>query len=604
MSFRDLALPLARRGIYVVPVEPHSKRCRLKNWPELATVDPAVITSWDAEMPAANVGCVAKLVSQAMLDCDTPSLVERIERETGQKMPPTFTALSAGKRCPHLYFSQTDRSRALDNRKVPGQYDLKVNDSYVVGPGSVLATPEGPRSYDKVLDLPFAPFPDWLADWIETTSERPKGHACGDSKTVSDLFDIHAFLDHYGLNYTMSGNWYITDVCPVSRRQHAQSTRTGFYFDGSKFGFNCFASDCPGSHMTVGQVIHHLNKGDGLRVVLPYSGPIWPKPESAVPASPTSFAFPSVPGRIRDYVISPIEKYDGWFPRGRVSIVAGSSGAGKTSLVVDLLEAQSRCDRVFGHLGAGLPFLLVFADRGQLANEETLERLGLLDRNMPIAHIEVTWGAAAVKSIQDEIEVQPHLPAVVFIEGADMLVEDPNKAQIVSPFLKALQALAAHYHIAIILSVGAPKSKPKEQHSLKRDRVFGSQMWPRMSDTIVTLSQVGDGTGDEREMDVQHRNARSEHFKLRFVDGRLREAAQTHDIDVLEMWVSAVDWFTRQECVDAMTKADAGMKRSTIYDRLYSLKSKGKLEERYEKEKGVKQLRWVRKTGEEVGWTN
>src|SRR5438309_5322624 len=103
-----------------------------------------------------------------------------------------------------------------------------------------------------------------------------------------------------------------------------------------------------------------------------------------------------------------------------------------------------------------------------------------------------------------------NVPAVVFVEGADALVEDANKTQVVAPFLSGIQRIAEHYHVSIVLSLGAPKSKPKEQHTLKRDRVFGSQIWSRMTDTLINMSQIGDGTGSERDADVQHRNAASE----------------------------------------------------------------------------------------------
>ena len=43
------------------------------------------------------------------------------------------------------------------------------------------------------------------------------------------------------------------------------------------------------------------------------------------------------------------------------------------------------------------------------------------------------------------------MPAVVFIEGADLLVEDPCKTQIVTPFVAGLRQIAEHYSLAIIV---------------------------------------------------------------------------------------------------------------------------------------------------------
>ncbi len=75
-----------------------------------------------------------------------------------------------------------------------------------------------------------------------------------------------------------------------------------------------------------------------------------------------------------------------------------------------------------------------------------------------------------------------------------MLVEDPSKPQVVSPFMGALQRIAEHYSLALILSVGAPKAKPHEQYALKRDQVYGSQVWARTACDVLVLSITGDGT--------------------------------------------------------------------------------------------------------------
>jgi len=276
VSFLDLARPLAARGLPVVPVESGTKRCKLPNWPNLASTAGPVLEEWDRLYPSANVGCVAKPDGAAILDCDTPGLLERIEKETGQTIPTTLLVRSAGRSCPHVYFLQTERSRAIGNRKAASLFDFKVSNSYVVGPGSAIVTADGPRTYDILVDAPLAPFPDWLGDWIEAHSQAQKPMP-GARATIptSEGFDIHAFLEHYGLGYEMVGNWYVTDVCPVAGHKHEQSARTGFYYDGEHFGFNCFAANCPGASMTAGDVIKHLNKGTPLTAVAPYAGEIW-----------------------------------------------------------------------------------------------------------------------------------------------------------------------------------------------------------------------------------------------------------------------------------------------------------------------------------------
>jgi hypothetical protein len=124
--------------------------------------------------------------------------------------------------------------------------------------------------------------PDWLCDWIASSTEAAKNIESRDRRSVAENFDMGAFLNHYGLGYQTRGPWYITDVCPIAGRKHEQSSTTGFYYDGLSLGFKCFASSCPGSSMSVGEVIKHLNKSDGTVVVAPYTGEIWPKHEPAI----------------------------------------------------------------------------------------------------------------------------------------------------------------------------------------------------------------------------------------------------------------------------------------------------------------------------------
>jgi hypothetical protein len=267
-SFKEIAMPLAERGIKVIPVYPLSKRGVLEDQFKHATTSIEQIEIWNAENPNYNVGCVGTPDTIAVLDCDAKGLLKRIEQETGRKVPDTLIVRSAGKGCAHIYFHQTDASRELGNKKAAGQFDLQSVDRYVVGPGSRL---ENGRTYEVVKDGPIADFPDWLATWIiaHADADKPKSDA-NDARPVDESFDIADLLEHYEIGYRQDGEWFITDVCPVAGYKHEQSTRTGFFFDGRSLGFHCFATGCDGSSMTVGQVIKSLNETHS-----PYRSVIW-----------------------------------------------------------------------------------------------------------------------------------------------------------------------------------------------------------------------------------------------------------------------------------------------------------------------------------------
>jgi putative DNA primase/helicase len=276
--FEELALPMVARHIEVIPVEPLQKRSLLPEWNKQATTDTALIGEWSKLFPEHNVGCVAN-ADVGVLDCDVKELPERIEAETGQKLPETFTVKSANKQAPHYYFKHTERSRQLDNRSHPHLFDFKAHDSYVVGPGSTVLCDDGNvREYTIVCDNELAEIPDWLCAWIEKNADaRKNADAARKGHKVSPKFDIDAFLSHYGFTFEQKGDWYVTDVCPVAGHKHEQSTETGFYYDGQTFGFECFAGNCPGSNMSVGDVVRFLNQPRDGVVRAPYPGEIWAK---------------------------------------------------------------------------------------------------------------------------------------------------------------------------------------------------------------------------------------------------------------------------------------------------------------------------------------
>ncbi|MBA3885693.1 MAG: AAA family ATPase [Acidobacteria bacterium] len=304
-----------------------------------------------------------------------------------------------------------------------------------------------------------------------------------------------------------------------------------------------------GDYRKAALALSQLGYGDGSPVVR--SGTTDAKPDTAPASDPTAavsgFARPAIVEGIGECVLAPklAQPYSGWFMRGAVHLVAGASASGKSTLMIDVLERQARGERVLGHVGQRLDYLILAADRGGPANAETLSRMKIAPGTLPITHIPaVAQAAPSVAAILAAVEAEADLPAVVFVEGADMLVEDPSKPAVVARFMTALQTIAEHYAVALVLSVGAPKARPKEQYTVKRDQVFGSQLWSRMACDVLVLSVVGDGTQADRDLVVLHRNAPAESFHLTFEAGRLVEAdpAPATDADYVT-WFREVEVF-------------------------------------------------------------
>jgi hypothetical protein len=143
-------------------VSPAEKRGVLPQWNRHPSTKLSEIIQYAKDYPDYNVGVVGRrgIGNDMFLDIDAEGVLEQIERETGQKMPPTFTVASRPQSAPwkrHYYFKQTAYSvktfrtetnvkdlSVLKDEKHPTRYDLKGvgGGGLVVGAGSVRADGE------------------------------------------------------------------------------------------------------------------------------------------------------------------------------------------------------------------------------------------------------------------------------------------------------------------------------------------------------------------------------------------------------------------------------------------------------------------------------
>jgi hypothetical protein len=534
MAFLQIAAPLIERGFSVIPIEKGGKRPVPGLGALSRTRDLPVLSAWAEQWPDANVGICADEDTVILETDDWEQFKTLVENGAGRHLSQGLTLMSCGssENRPHLFFRRTEKATHVGNLVVPGLFEARFNNQYVVGPGSVHP---GGDTYRFLNDLSVLPIPDWLVSELARLALSQKTGASPRSIEVLGG-RVTEGSRHYFLMRELGRLW-------DGRISEEELTERAL-----ELNQQC---DPPKDTAHVLQCVRDIMRREpynpGPEVVIGKNGKT-----DKVENSP--FKYPAVPGKTRDYILSPLHSpFDGWFPRGRVSIIGGSSGVGKTTLVVDILRKQRDRQSFLGHEGTGHSFLVLFSDRTNLSNRETLERMGLASYDMPIAYMPICWDGVAVGEIKDRIE-QYGCPAVVFIEGADALVSDANKAQVVAPFMSGIQDVAQHYHTAVVLSCGAPKQKPKEQYSQSRDRVFGSQMWARMAEDILILSY---GDGDERHLIVEHRNAKKETFDLVFDGGLLVPKPACAPLAGVEETAKAVT-DSQAEMIEVIGEMEAG----------------------------------------------
>jgi hypothetical protein len=252
-NYLQVATTQLERGFKVVPVHPLQKRGVLWNQYSNPATTLSEVIQHSKDYPNHNVGIVGRrgIGNYCFLDIDAPGVFERIEQETGQQLPITYTVSSRPQSAPwkkHFYFKQTQysisRLRKEANRKDttkwvtsgntglqmhPTEYDVKGvgGGGLVVAAGSVRQDGE---IYTVVNDVPVVDIPDWLVNWLvedlskyrsvcakerhhralavaaipESERAARQGMADGSAFDISES-DIYAFLNWRALQFASMG---------------------------------------------------------------------------------------------------------------------------------------------------------------------------------------------------------------------------------------------------------------------------------------------------------------------------------------------------------------------------------------------------------------
>jgi hypothetical protein len=232
---------------------------------------------------------------------------------------------------------------------------------------------------------------------------------------------------------------------------------------------------------------------------------------------------------VDEYLVEALSKdHEGWFPKGEVSLIGGSSGTGKTYWFMTLLEKVRVGTEVWGHATKPRDYRVLMHDRGAKAMRRTLDKLGLpADAKQRVIRVpRAQQNSDPAEILAAAMDLHPGAESW-FVEGLDMWMQDSNKMNVVAQVLDDLQRLATRRNVAIVASVGSSKEKSAEGRETERyhgrDTLFGSVAWGRKSETIVLISKTDvDDDNSPRQYSVLPRNGWSERFWMEFTDGELR----------------------------------------------------------------------------------
>jgi hypothetical protein len=232
----------------------------------------------------------------------------------------------------------------------------------------------------------------------------------------------------------------------------------------------------------------------------------------------------------REYLVEalPGPGNEGWFPKGEVSLIGGSSGTGKTSWSIPILEKIRKGEHVYGHTTKPRDYRVLLNDRSRKGTLATLNALRLpkeaIDRCIRLTTSQQQSSPSEILAAF----VEQHPGAETwFIEGLDMWLTDLYDMQKVSTVMDGLQRIALRHNVAIVATVGSPKMKSKDGKYSGRDNLFGSVALGRKAETVV-LFQLHDSEDVNSVVvcTVLCRCGKPEKFYLAWGDGGLQLTAK------------------------------------------------------------------------------
>ncbi len=188
MTFRSRALPLISLGFSVIPLAPNGKspvgpgatgRSR-----DLATID-----AWAAQWPTANVGICAD-ENITILESDDAARLRGVLDQQGVALPLTLTG-GASENRPHWFYRRTPAC-GDECITVPGLFEFRNKNQYVVGPGSI--HPSG-AVYRFWNDAPIAELPAGVINALREMSDNYAGEGKGEHIQPGPYAKLrHAYL--------------------------------------------------------------------------------------------------------------------------------------------------------------------------------------------------------------------------------------------------------------------------------------------------------------------------------------------------------------------------------------------------------------------------
>lgn len=184
--------------------------------------------------------------------------------------------------------------------------------------------------------------------------------------------------------------------------------------------------------------------------------------------------------------MSPRYIVDGIFSAPGLHLVAGASGAGKTTWLLETFVNEWSVGRpVLGYPSHPEPWAYVSGDR---AEQDVWKRVAALAIAPAVIPLIPAYALDKYTSEEDVLaRVLDRGAKTVVWEGFGRYVGDNAKGTKVDRWLEWMTHYAMKWDLTIIGVVEQPKMKPRDRYLIPRQRVSGPAAWGHHTQTIVLI---------------------------------------------------------------------------------------------------------------------
>jgi AAA domain len=205
------------------------------------------------------------------------------------------------------------------------------------------------------------------------------------------------------------------------------------------------------------------------------------------------------------YILDNVDLIHSIMPEHEIYLVAGSSGAGKTSWLLSMLLEWSQGYPVFGRKSHPVPWAYATADRSREGAERRMVGAGIPVEFVPLI---AAWdeGLTFNGIVQQAQDMGAKL---LVIDGFSRFSPSHNSSRAVSDWLNSVHRTLRQADLTLIGVVEEPKMKPADKYMKRRQRISGPAAWAHHAETIFLVEQLDDKkVGDmRRKLVVLPRNA-------------------------------------------------------------------------------------------------